>query len=297
MTLLRAELPKRFPGIEFFFQPADIVTQILNFGLPAAIDVQFTGTDHARATRRSPPSWSSDPADPRRGRRACAPAPRRARRQPADGPHAPAADGPVGVQRRPERAGLAVGQLADGAGVLAQPAERRRLQHRGADAAVPASTRSTRCSTCRSPAPAAGRGGRRRRRSCSATSSRRRRRASSRSSRATTSCRRSTSTSACRAPTSRASRAQVQELVDEVRPKLPRGSQVDDARPGADDAGVVHRPRRRPRDGDRARLPADRRQLPVVDRRRRSSSPRCRRRSPASPGCCSSPARRCRCRR
>ena len=43
VTLLRAELPKRFPGIEFFFQPADIVTQILNFGLPAAIDVQFTG--------------------------------------------------------------------------------------------------------------------------------------------------------------------------------------------------------------------------------------------------------------
>ena len=43
VTLLRAELPRRFPGIEFFFQPADIVTQILNFGLPAAIDVQFTG--------------------------------------------------------------------------------------------------------------------------------------------------------------------------------------------------------------------------------------------------------------
>ena len=40
---LRAELPRRFPGIEFFFQPADIVTQILNFGLPAAIDVQFAG--------------------------------------------------------------------------------------------------------------------------------------------------------------------------------------------------------------------------------------------------------------
>ncbi|SPE28547.1 Cation/multidrug efflux pump AcrB/AcrD/AcrF family RND superfamily [Burkholderiales bacterium] len=40
---LRYELPQRFPGIEFFFQPADIVTQILNFGLPAAIDVQFSG--------------------------------------------------------------------------------------------------------------------------------------------------------------------------------------------------------------------------------------------------------------
>ena len=47
VTHLRAELPKRFPGIEFFFQPADIVTQILNFGLPAAIDVQFTGSDIA----------------------------------------------------------------------------------------------------------------------------------------------------------------------------------------------------------------------------------------------------------
>ncbi|MBK7471427.1 MAG: efflux RND transporter permease subunit [Betaproteobacteria bacterium] len=45
VTLLRAELPRRFPGIEFFFQPADIVTQILNFGLPAAIDVQFSGAN------------------------------------------------------------------------------------------------------------------------------------------------------------------------------------------------------------------------------------------------------------
>jgi len=42
---LRAELPHRFPGVEFFFQPADIVTQILNFGLPAPIDIQVTGAD------------------------------------------------------------------------------------------------------------------------------------------------------------------------------------------------------------------------------------------------------------
>ncbi|GGC84843.1 efflux RND transporter permease subunit [Undibacterium terreum] len=42
---LRKELPKRFPGLEFFFQPADIVTQILNFGLPAALDVQIAGAD------------------------------------------------------------------------------------------------------------------------------------------------------------------------------------------------------------------------------------------------------------
>jgi CzcA family heavy metal efflux pump len=42
---LREVLPQRFPGVEFFFQPADIVTQILNFGLPAPIDVQVIGAD------------------------------------------------------------------------------------------------------------------------------------------------------------------------------------------------------------------------------------------------------------
>ena len=42
---LRAELPREFPGVEFFFQPADIVSQILNFGLPAPIDVQLIGND------------------------------------------------------------------------------------------------------------------------------------------------------------------------------------------------------------------------------------------------------------
>ena len=42
---LRQDLPQQFPGVEFFFQPADIVTQILNFGLPAPIDIQVTGPD------------------------------------------------------------------------------------------------------------------------------------------------------------------------------------------------------------------------------------------------------------
>jgi CzcA family heavy metal efflux pump len=42
---LRRRLPHEFPGVEFFFQPADIVTQILNFGTPAPIDVQIIGND------------------------------------------------------------------------------------------------------------------------------------------------------------------------------------------------------------------------------------------------------------
>jgi CzcA family heavy metal efflux pump len=40
---LRDRLPQEFPGVQFFFQPADIVTQILNFGTPAPIDVQILG--------------------------------------------------------------------------------------------------------------------------------------------------------------------------------------------------------------------------------------------------------------
>ncbi|NYE60301.1 CzcA family heavy metal efflux pump [Duganella sp. 1224] len=44
---LRRALPKQFPGVEFFFQPADIVTQILNFGQPAAVDIQIAGKDVA----------------------------------------------------------------------------------------------------------------------------------------------------------------------------------------------------------------------------------------------------------
>jgi len=42
---LRRELPRDFPGVEFFFQPADIVSQILNFGLPAPVDIQVIGAD------------------------------------------------------------------------------------------------------------------------------------------------------------------------------------------------------------------------------------------------------------
>lgn len=40
---LREALPHLFPGVDFYFQPADIITQILNFGLPSPIDVQVLG--------------------------------------------------------------------------------------------------------------------------------------------------------------------------------------------------------------------------------------------------------------
>ena len=45
VSRLRQELPRRFPGMSFSFLPADIVSQILNFGAPAPIDLQVRGND------------------------------------------------------------------------------------------------------------------------------------------------------------------------------------------------------------------------------------------------------------
>jgi multidrug efflux pump subunit AcrB len=48
-AMLRRELPKRFPELQFFFQPADIVDQVLNFGQPAPIDIRVSASDTASA--------------------------------------------------------------------------------------------------------------------------------------------------------------------------------------------------------------------------------------------------------
>ncbi|WP_186051373.1 efflux RND transporter permease subunit [Burkholderia gladioli] len=44
---MREELPRRFPGVTFSFPPADIISQILNFGSPAPIDLQVRGNNLA----------------------------------------------------------------------------------------------------------------------------------------------------------------------------------------------------------------------------------------------------------
>ena len=48
---LRQALPAAFPESVFYFQPADMVTQILNFGIPAQIDVRTVGYDRAKNLR------------------------------------------------------------------------------------------------------------------------------------------------------------------------------------------------------------------------------------------------------
>src|ERR1700680_1839655 len=45
MRELRKQLPAQFPGTTFYFLPADISTQMLNFGLPAPVDIQIEGAD------------------------------------------------------------------------------------------------------------------------------------------------------------------------------------------------------------------------------------------------------------
>jgi multidrug efflux pump subunit AcrB len=51
MRRLREVLPARFPSVTFYFQSADMITQILNFGLPAQIDVRIVGRDRANNLR------------------------------------------------------------------------------------------------------------------------------------------------------------------------------------------------------------------------------------------------------
>ena len=50
---LRRALPREFPGTHFYFLPADITTQTLNFGLPAPIDIQFQSDDVEASTQQA----------------------------------------------------------------------------------------------------------------------------------------------------------------------------------------------------------------------------------------------------
>ena len=133
---MRETLPRQFPGTTFAFLPADIVTQILNFGLPAPIDVQIIGpkieANRAYADkileriarvpgrrRRAHPAGLQR-ADVRRRRRSH---PGRARRRQR-------------ARRRPEPPGHPGRQHPDRADVLAQSEERRLIPDRRPDAAI-----------------------------------------------------------------------------------------------------------------------------------------------------------------
>ncbi len=50
-AMLRRELPAKYPALQFFFQPSDIVDQVLNFGQPAPIDIRVSASDTDGAYR------------------------------------------------------------------------------------------------------------------------------------------------------------------------------------------------------------------------------------------------------
>jgi len=135
--VLRARLRDEFPGTTFAFLPSDIVNQILNFGLPAPLDVQVVGLnlgrqsqlcqqaagnaqDHPRGSGSADPAGLRLSAVQRGGRpdQRCA-----GRAEPA-----------AGGQRR---ADLALGQPADPADFLGRSQERYPVQHHHAGAAIP----------------------------------------------------------------------------------------------------------------------------------------------------------------
>ncbi len=68
---LRKLFREKFPDTVFFFQPANITSQILNFGLPAPIDLQVVGPRRGSQLQNRRTSGRTHRAHSRRGRRAC----------------------------------------------------------------------------------------------------------------------------------------------------------------------------------------------------------------------------------
>ncbi len=110
---LRERLEHDFPGVTFYFQTADIVSQVLNFGLPAPIDIQIQDQNFAPLLRSRPAAAADGPAHPGRGRSAHH---ANSRLPDASDRRRPAARGAArrrATRRREQHARVAVGQLAD----------------------------------------------------------------------------------------------------------------------------------------------------------------------------------------
>ncbi len=133
---LREQLPRAFPGTTFSFLPADIVSQILNFGSPAPIDVQIAGNDLNASRAFADQAPGEDPPCSRDRRSA----------HPGSVP-GPGAQGRLQPRTRRRRGAHRkrrldqpsddlVRQHPDRADLLAQPRQRRFLRRFGPDPAI-----------------------------------------------------------------------------------------------------------------------------------------------------------------
>ena len=136
-VLLRKRLRHEFPDMTFFFQPANITSQILNFGLPAPIDLQVVGRNaeaNYKIAQRLAEKISHIPGRGRRPRApGCRPAGNPAERRSREG----VADGTDAARRHQQHADLPERQRHGRAELLDELVQRRQLQHRRADAAIP----------------------------------------------------------------------------------------------------------------------------------------------------------------
>ncbi len=137
MRAIRTDLPQKFPGSLFYFQTADIVSQVLNFGLPAPLDVQIQDVNFNRSyvlAQRLLQRMKTIPgvADPHLVQVLNYPGAADRRR-----PAARRQAGRLAARRRQQHAGLAVVLGVGGAELLPQPAEQRELLRRRADADQP----------------------------------------------------------------------------------------------------------------------------------------------------------------
>src|SRR5262245_4024507 len=242
---LRRKLAQEFPGVLVSFIPADIVTQILNFAQP----------------RRQPPVRGGAPAETRAGPGDGGPARASGVQPAAAAPRrrsdACRADRVHAARRGEQPAHLAVRQRPGDADLLAEPGDRRQLHDRHADAAVQgrlAAGHRDHPGGRRGADDAAGAGGARvgQARGAPGGGVALQRAAGDRHLR--------------RRAGARSRRRRARDAADPRRRGEGPAARIADRRPrhGRDDDLVVRRPGRRPRPGDRPRLSADRRELPVV---------------------------------
>ena len=176
VRILREELPARFPGVTFSFLPADIISQILNFGAPAPIDLQIRGPQLAGEFRLR--AGTAAPAAPCAGpcRRAHPAIAQQSGLQRRCRPHARAICRRHRARRDQQHGGQPRRLEPGRADLLAQSGQRRVLFDRDADAAIPDGLAERAARTCRS----RRRAGRSRRSARSPTSTARRAAPSSR---------------------------------------------------------------------------------------------------------------------
>ena len=291
----RALRAMTFPRSTFFFLAPDITTQVLNFGLSAPIDVQIVGPlgNQREGLRDRARICATEIAGgPRRGRRAPCAGRRPARAAASNVDRVEASQqGLTPARRRQRRAGLAELERAGRAQLLARPEEGRAVPRRRADAAVPDRLDG---GARRDAGPRAGRS-----RAADARQPRDPRAATQTPVNITHYNALSTfdvlANVAGRRPRL-GRRTRWTGSSTDAKQDLPRGTSHRRARPGREHEREL--PRARPTAslrGDRARLPAHGRQLPVVARPADHLDGAARRARRASSGCSSRPTRRSRC--